>query len=129
VPAVVIKEKETYRAWLASHRNFPKTERYGLGRRIDQLFLEILELSFTATYLPPDPKIILLGKIISRLDVLKFFSQLAWENKLIPNEQYIGFSQNLEGIGRMLGGWRKGLLEKKTPAEQAGEIFEFREKT
>ncbi len=110
------------------HRNFPKTERYGLGRRIDQLFLEILELSFTVAYLPPDPKIILLGKILSRLDVLKFFSQLAWENKLIPNEKYIEFSQSLEEIGRMLGGWRKGLLEKKTPAEKAGETFEFREK-
>lgn len=121
MPAVVIKEKETYHSWLALHRNFPKTERYGLGRRIDQLFLEILELSFTASYLPPEPKIIFLGKIISRLDVLKFFSQLAWENKLIPNEEYIEFSQSLEEIGRMLGGWRKGLLEKKTPAGEAGE--------
>ena len=121
MPAVVIKEKEAYHSWLVLHRNFPKTERYGLGRRIDQLFLEILELSFTAAYLPPDPKIIMLGKIISRLDVLNFFSQLAWENKLIPNEKYIEFSQRLAGIGRMLGGWRKGLLEKKTPAEQAGE--------
>jgi hypothetical protein len=117
VPAVIIKEKETYTYWLALHRNFPKTERYGLGRRIDQLFLEILELSFTAAYLPADPKIILLGKIISRLDVLKFFSQLAWENKLIPSEKYLELSQKLEEIGRMFGGWRKGLLEKKTPAK------------
>lgn len=104
------------------HRNFPKTERYGLGRKIDLLFLEILELSFTCAFLPPDPKIILLGKIISRLDILKFFVQLAWENKLIPNEKYIDFSQNLEGIGRQLGAWRKGLLNKnKTPAEFVGE--------
>lgn len=99
------------------HRNFPKTERYGLGRRIDNLFLEILELSFSASYLPPDPKIILLGKTISRLDVLKFFVQLAWENKLFPNKKYIDLSTRLEEIGKMLGGWRKGLLEKKTPAK------------
>jgi hypothetical protein len=97
------------------HRDFPKTERYGLGRRIDILFLEILEISFTASYLPPEQKIILLGKTISRLDVLKFFLQLSWENKLIPNEKYIEISENLEEIGRMLGGWRKGLLQKKTP--------------
>lgn len=59
----------------------------------------------------------MLGKIISRLDILKFFSQLAWENKLIPNDKYIKLSERLEEIGRMLGGWRKGLLEKKTPAK------------
>jgi len=87
-----------------------------LGRKIDFIFLEILESTFTAAYLPIDPKIILLGKIISRIDVLKFFSQLAWENKLIPDEKYIELSRRLEEIGRMLGGWKKGLLQKKTPA-------------
>jgi hypothetical protein len=74
-----------------------------------------LELSFTASYLPIDPKIIILGKILNRLDILKFFSQLAWENKLIPNDKYIELSERLLEIGRMLGGWRKGLLEKKLP--------------
>jgi len=129
VPSVITKEKEAYHYWLSLHRNFPKTERYGLGRRIDLLFLEILELSFTAAYLPPEPKIILLGKIIPRLDILKFFSQLAWENKLIPEENYIALSQKLAEVGRMIGGWKNGLLEKKTPAKKAGEIFEFRERT
>lgn len=86
------------------HRDFPKTERYGIGRRIDNLFLEVLELSFTAAYLPPEPKIIFLSKAISRLDVLKFFTQIAWENKLIPGEKYIDLSKRLEEIGRMLGG-------------------------
>ncbi|NCA94382.1 MAG: four helix bundle protein [Sphingobacteriia bacterium] len=57
----------------------------------------------------------MLGKILTRLDILKFFSQLAWENKLIPNDKYIELSERLLEIGRMLGGWRKGLLEKKLP--------------
>src|SRR3972149_9969719 len=103
LPAVISREKEAYRFWLSLHRNFPKTERYGLGRRIDQLFLEVLELSFTAYYLPPESKIILLGKAISRLDILKFFLQLAWENKLVPIEKYVELSRRLEEIGRMLG--------------------------
>jgi len=117
---VIAKEKEVYHYWLVLHRNFPKTERYGLGRKIDLLFLEILELTFTAAYLPPEPKIILLGKIISRMDILRFFSQLAWENKLIPDEKYIELSKRLEEIGRDIGAWKKGLLEK-TPAKEAGE--------
>lgn len=112
---MILKEKEAYQFWLVLHRDFPKTERYGLGRRIDNLFLEVLELSFTATYLPPEQKILLLGKTISRLDILKFLLQLAWENKLAPTEKYAKLSAKLEEIGRMLGGWRKG-LQNKTPA-------------
>jgi len=113
-PAVILKGKEAYQSWLVLHRNFPRTERYNLGRRIDLVFLEVLELSFTASYLPPEQKIIFLSKAISRLDILKFFLQLAWENKLIPLKKYSGLSQNLHEIGRMLGGWKKG-LQKKTP--------------
>jgi hypothetical protein len=97
-------------------KNFPKTERYGLGQKINQTFLEILELTFNASYLPPDQKIIMLGRTISRLDILKFFTQLAWENKLIPMEKYAALAQKIEEIGRMLGGWRKG-LQSKTPAK------------
>lgn len=113
---MIFKEKDAYKYWLPLYRNFPKTERFSLGQRIGQLFVEILELTFTAFYLPPDQKIILLGKTISRLDVLKFFLQLAWENKLIPLDKYAELSNKLEEIGRMLGGWKKGLLSK-TPAK------------
>jgi hypothetical protein len=75
-----------------------------------------LELSFTASYLPAEQKIQMLGKTISRLDILKFFLQAAWENKLIHSERYIEISKRLEEIGRMLGGWKKG-LQNKTPAK------------
>ncbi len=111
-----MKEKEVYQFWLALHKNLPKTERFGIGQKIDQLFIEVLEITFTAVYLPPEQKIIILGKAISRLDILKFFIQLAWENKLIPNEKYIEISNKLEEVGRMLGGWKKG-LQNKTSAK------------
>jgi hypothetical protein len=87
-----------------------------VGQKISQSFLDVLELTFTASYLPPDQKIIMLGKTISRLDILKFFTQIAWENKLISTEKYLELSKKLQEIGRMLGGWRKG-LQNKTPAK------------
>jgi len=113
---VILKEKEAYKYWLPLYRNFPKTERFSLGQKISQLIIEVLELTFTASYLPPDQKILLLGKTISRLDVLKFFLQLAWESKLISLDKYAELSKKFEEIGRMLGGWKKGLLSK-TPAK------------
>ena len=124
-PSVMIKEKEAYQLWLILRKNFPKTERFGLGQKIDSLFIDILELSFVSLYLPPEQKIVILSKTISRLDLLKFFSQIAWENKLIPNEKFIELSQKLDEIGRMLGGWKKG-LQSKTPDKQAGEKQQLR---
>ena len=55
--------------------------------------------------------------VISKLDGIKFFLQVAWENKYIANEKYFALSENLNEIGRMLGGWKKGIenKEKKTP--------------
>jgi len=109
VPGVILKQKQAYQLWLSLHRNFPRVERLGLGQKIETVFLDILELSFSCVYLSPDPKILLLGKVISKLDTLKFFAQLAWEGKLIPSEKYVELSEGLEEIGKMLGGWRKGL--------------------
>ena len=116
LPTVITKQKEAYQYWLILHRDFPKTERFNLGQKISVLFINILEMTFTASYFPPDQKIIELEKIISRLDILKFFIQLAWENKLIPNKKFIELSEKLEEIGRQLGGWKKG-LNKKTLAQ------------
>ena len=46
--------------------------------------------------------------------------QLAWESKLIPTDKYAIISKELEEIGRMLGGWKKG-IEAKTLADKARE--------
>lgn len=113
---MLLKEKETYRLWLSIHRDFPKVERFGVGQKIEQSFLDVLEFTFASVYLVAENKILMLSKTIAKLDNLKFFMQLAWESKLIPTEKYVKISENLEEIGRMLGGWRKG-LQQKTPAK------------
>jgi hypothetical protein len=112
---VLLKEKETYRLWLIIHRDFPRTERFGIGQKIEQSFLEVLEFTFASVYLVAESKILMLSKTIAKLDNLKFFMQLAWESKLIPTDKYSKMSKDFEEIGRMLGGWRKGL--QKTPTK------------
>ena len=117
-PQVILKEKETYQLWLSLYRDFPKVERFGIGNKIEQAFLDTLELSFCISYLSPEHKIPLLNKAITKLDIVKFFAQLAWEIRLIPTEKYSAFISNLEEIGRQLGGWKKGLeskIQTKTP--------------
>ncbi len=75
---------------------------------------------FCLSYLPLEHKIPLLNRAVTKFDVVKFFAQLAWENKLIPTAKYSDFLSRLEEIGRQLGGWKKGLLTK-TPQPKAEE--------
>jgi hypothetical protein len=118
-----LKEKEAYQFWLTLSRNFPRVERLGLGQKIENLFLAVLELSFSCVYLPPEPKILTLGKTITRLDLLKFFGQIAWESRLIPTDKYTELSEKLEEIGRMLGGWRKGLTKLSPHNDERNSSF------
>jgi hypothetical protein len=120
-----VKLKAAYLFWLSIQRDLPKVERIGIGQKIDRSFLDVLELTFTSSYLPVEPKIVSLSRTVSRLDVLKFFLQLAWEGRIIPTGKHSELSQKLEEVGRMLGGWKKGLEEKlkteKTPFVKTGE--------
>jgi len=109
---VLIKSKESYSIWFKYLTDFPKTYRYSLGSKIDGYFLELLENIFISLYLSGNNKINSITTSISKLDGVKFFLQIAWENKCIPNEKYITISTSLDEIGKMLGGWRKGLLSK-----------------
>ena len=118
LPIVIIKQKEAYLFWQKINRNLPKTERFNLGQKISQSFIEVLELTFTAAYQPPEKKIKLLEQTLSRLDILKFFLQLAWEAKLIPNNQYTEIFNKLNEVGRMLGGWKNGLIKKDKPSHE-----------
>lgn len=119
-PIVLQREKTAYQLWLVIHRDFLKTERFVLGQRISNLFLIILESTYTASYLSIERKVKALAEIISHHDELKFFIQLAWEIKLIPTSKYAELSDQLVKIGQMLGGWKKD-MERKTPAEKTGE--------
>lgn len=114
-PQVILKLKIVYSFWLSIYRDFAKVERYGIGNKIEQAFLDVLEYTFCLTYLPPEHKVPMLNKSITKLDIVKFFTQLAWESKLIPTDKYSEFISGLEEIGRQLGGWKKG-LQKKTSA-------------
>lgn len=98
----------------------PRTERFGIGARIDLLCLELLEILRKAAYARIQEKPALLSEALLKTDALRFFLQLAWETALIATERYIPLGQEIEEIGRMVGGWKKGLLAK-TPPMSGGE--------
>lgn len=109
---VLEKTKDTYKLWFNYRDTFPKKSRYTLGDKIDKLFLDILELLNLAMYQNIESKIITLSKTILKLDALRFFLTISWEVKLLDNQKYISLSENVHELGKIIGGWKKGLETK-----------------
>ncbi len=89
--------------------HIPKGARYTIGSRIENRFLDLLELSHTAYFIAKDKKDEKISKCILLVDTLKFLISIAWEGKLISNKQFEDIAVKLDEIGRMFGGWRKNL--------------------
>ena len=92
-----------------------RDERFGIGAKIDVLLLDLLETLRKASFVETAGKPGMLSTALGMADSLRFFLQIAWESKLIPNKQYEELAGGVEEIGRMTGGWRKGLLSKTPP--------------
>ena len=105
--SIIQKFLTVYKIWDEFRNNFHKKSRHTLGAKIDSLFLDTVELFFIASYLSKPEKIIYLRKASGKLDLLKFFLQIAWEVKSLDNKKYIILSEHLSEIGQMLGGWMR----------------------
>lgn len=80
-----------------------------MGAKIDNLFLEVIENILKAGYSDKLEKQIFLKRGSVKLDLLKFFLQIAWKIKSLDNKKYIKLSEKLDEVGKMLGGWIKSL--------------------
>jgi len=106
---LVQKLVNAYKLWHKFLPHFPKTSRYTLGSKIDSLFIETTESVIKAFHSGKGEKLIYLIQASVKLDLLKFFLQIAWEIKALDNKKYIRLSEKLDEIGRMLDGWLKSL--------------------
>jgi hypothetical protein len=97
---------EAYKIWHAHHKNFPRLSRFSLGEKIDTLFNDLVEMLLLAGYAGTDQKYSFLVRAATKLDLLKFFLQVAWEIKCLNHKQYAALSLPLNEVGKMIGGWR-----------------------
>lgn len=95
--------------WLNISPHISKGARFTIGLRIENKFLDLLELAYVAYFSEKDQRMARVTKCILILDTLKFFVSVAWEGKLISNNQCQELAVKLEEIGRMFGGWKKKL--------------------
>ena len=89
--------------------NYPKSVRFTLSDRIIRLMFDIIELIIESIYTKKRGKI--LQKINMKIEKLRIYIRLSYDRKYISIKQYKYVSEEIEEIGKMIGGWKK--IEKK----------------
>lgn len=100
----------------------PRIARYTTGARIENHFLDLLELIYKAYYSPLENKSGKIVECISKNDIIKYLLQIAFENKFVKEKEYLELSGKLQEIGKILGGWKNSVETKlgkqKPPTKQ-----------
>ncbi|OGY42884.1 MAG: hypothetical protein A2729_03160 [Candidatus Buchananbacteria bacterium RIFCSPHIGHO2_01_FULL_39_14] len=112
---VLQKVKSSYLLWYSYYQALPKIQRYSLGQKIDNLFIEVIEAVATASFLSRQEKSPYVRRAIQKLDALKILLMVLWETKSLDNKKYGALSALLDEIGKMLGGWNGQLIKQNSP--------------
>ena len=107
--SILQRIKEGYLLWVNIVPHISKGARYTIGARIENKFLDLLELSYVAYFTEKEQKAEKIAECIFALDTLKFLVAVSWEGKLVTNKQCEEVARKLEESGRMFYGWKKGL--------------------
>lgn len=112
---ILEKVKSAYLLWFEYFQILTKAHRYTLGRKIDSIFIEIIEALSFAGFLQKEEKLPYIRLAIRKLDVLKILLMVLWETGSLDGGKYISLSLKLEEIGRMAGGWHGQVLKQNSP--------------
>ena len=101
------KTYDLYKKFYGLRGGVPKQDRFTIWQRSEDLILEILEYILDASQLSKVEKLPVLRRASTKLNFLRVFLRLCKETKVLDDKKYIRLEQNVDEIGRMLGGWIK----------------------
>lgn len=84
---------------------FPKSQRFLLGDRIENLLLDIMELIIQAVY--TKNKTAFLKEANLKIEKLRYLIRLSKDMKYLTIKKYEFASKSLNDIGSEIGGWLK----------------------
>jgi hypothetical protein len=70
-----------------------------------------METIASATFLPRDEKVPYVRVAVRKTDTLKVLLLVLWETKSLDTKKYGALSEQIDEIGRMLGGWYNQLAK------------------
>lgn len=106
LPILIQKIKFAYLEWSNIQKHIPKIHRYSLGVKIDNIFIQTLDLSFALLAEKSD---LLAIRLISKIDLLKFMLLVLFEISGIDREKYISINLKIEEIGKIVFGIRRNI--------------------
>lgn len=90
---------------LPAVEKFPRSQKFTLGDRIAAIGLEILEDLVEASYTRQRRSILTRANL--RLQKLRVLCRLAQDLAHLPGSQYEHAMREVDGVGRLVGGWLK----------------------
>lgn len=106
---IISKTYNFVKSTLQAVEMMPKSYKFTFGDRLQTMAADLLELSIEAYYAPRNEKRRLLLKINILLEKMRHFFRLGYELGLYNSKKYEHFAQQLNEIGKMIGGWLKSL--------------------
>ena len=103
---LVIKRGYDFSKWLLAHTGkFPKSYRFSVAAKLENSILDFIELTTTANM--RKHKLPLLKQADEALARLRLLFRLSYEMRFINFKSYEFGSRQMNGLGRLLGGWIK----------------------
>lgn len=110
---IVAKIYDLLKVTIPMLEGLPRSQRFTLGDRIQNHISDLLESAISAYYQPANEKRPILFQSNIRLEMLRYYFRLAYERGYYNSIKYKDFSERIDEIGRMIGGWIKSLPETK----------------
>lgn len=108
------KNYELHKLLNGMRTSVPKQDRYALWQRVENVSLDVTELLLQATALYKIEKLPILDKASVKLNLLRVLIRLSHDTKAIDGKKYTVIQQQIDEIGRMLGGWIKSVKAENT---------------
>jgi hypothetical protein len=106
--AVVVGKTYDLTLWIVQKvEKFPKSYRFSVGQRLIDAALDLLLLLVEAAYRRDKRETLRTAGL--RTNALRFLLRLANDLKLLPPSSYGFATEQLDEVGRMVGGWERSI--------------------
>ncbi len=106
-PVVVAKTYDFVKWLLPKVENFPRAHKFTVGERLSVQGLDLLGALVEAAYSVRKDE--LLQTANRKVNSTRYLLRLAKDLKLMTMDSYAFSAEQLDEIGRMVGGWRKSV--------------------
>lgn len=108
---LVHKICECYKKFYLILPQIPKKDRYGIGLKIENIFIEAMVLIIEACFEEKSNKLLILKSVRMKIEVLKRLIRILNELKILKYKKYLELTIDLQEISKMTNGWIKYLKQ------------------